>query len=68
MTATEDCSKVTAICLIQPVSYLQYGLAAYPANLSLCWLISEEFNFSSTLLANVFADKDRSLNLSNICT
>ena len=34
MNATEDCSKVTAIILIQPASYLQHGRAAYPANLS----------------------------------
>ena len=68
MTATEDCSKVTAILLIQPASYLQCGRAAHPANLSFCWLISEEFNFSSTLIADAFADKDRSLNHSNICT
>ena len=34
MTATGDCSKVTAIILIQPVSYLQYRQAAHPANLS----------------------------------
>ena len=29
MTATEDCSKVTAIILIQPASYLQCARAAY---------------------------------------
>ena len=68
MTATEYCSNVTAIILIQPASYLQHGRAAYPANLSFCWLISEEFNCSSTPLADAFEVKHRSLNLSNICT
>ena len=59
---------MTAIRLIQPVSRRQYGQAAYPADSSFCWLISEEFNFSSTRLTDAFADEDRSLNLSNICT
>ena len=40
MTATEDSSKVTAILLIQPASYLQCGRAAYSANLSLGGKIS----------------------------
>ena len=34
MTATRDCSNGTAILLIQPASNLEYGRAAYPANLS----------------------------------
>ena len=34
MTATGDCSKVTAIILIQPTIYLQFGRAAHHAKLS----------------------------------
>ena len=67
MTATEDCSNVTAIFLIQPVNYLQHGQAAHPANSGFSRETLEETS-TSTLLADAFEDKDRSLNLSNICT
>ena len=67
MTATEDYSNVTAMFLIQPASYLQYGQAAYPANLSFGVEIYKEISISA-LLAYAFARKDRSPNLSNICT
>lgn len=59
MTATEDCSNVTAIILIQPASYLQHGQAAYPANLSLGGETHEEPS-TKTLLADVFEDEGNS--------
>ena len=67
MTATEDYSNVTGIILIQPVSYLQCGQAAYPANLSLGGETHEEPS-TDTLLAAVVKDKELSITLPNICT
>jgi len=57
MTATEDCSNVTAIILIQPVSYLQHGQAAYPANLSLGGEAHEEPS-TKTLLADAVDERE----------
>ena len=59
MTATEDCSNVTAIILIQPVSYLQYGQAAYPANLSLGGETHEEPS-TKTPLADAVDERETS--------
>ena len=59
MTATEDCSNVTAIFLIQPVSYLQYGQAAYPANSSFSRETLEETS-TSALLADASSVLGRS--------
>ena len=56
MTATEDCSNVTAIILIQPASYLQCGQAAYPANLSLGGETHEEPS-TKTLLADAVDER-----------
>ena len=69
MTATEDSSKVTAILLIQPASYLQCGLAAYPAKLSFRPGVSPEGRLLlSTQQADAEGEKNRSSNLSDICT
>ena len=56
MTATEDCSNVTAIILIQPASHLQHGQAAYPANLSLGGETHEEPS-TKTLLADAVDER-----------
>ena len=68
MAATENCSKVTAIFLIQPVSYLLRRQAAYPANYSNGEEDLWEDYLPLTALADAFKRKDQRLSFSSICT
>ena len=54
MTAAGRVTKATVILLIQPISFLQYGQAAYPAKLSFGVEIHREIS-TSTLLIFAFA-------------